>query len=60
MTNLPVRCVRCVGIHVITTKATDPETGELRWRYRCLDCAVAWWVDDHGGAADDYVRRNRP
>ncbi|RSS33281.1 hypothetical protein EF906_32200 [Streptomyces sp. WAC08241] len=43
----PVRCVKCAGTGVILSKAADTTTRLPRWRYRCLDCAVAWWVDEH-------------
>ncbi|MDT0417266.1 MULTISPECIES: hypothetical protein [unclassified Streptomyces] len=54
---LPVRCVKCADTHVILTKTGSPgRGGEVpRWRYTCLDCRVAWWVDEHGGALDDYA-----
>lgn len=61
----PVRCVKCADTHVILTKTkaptgTSPAFGQgdphgLRWRYTCLDCRVAWWVDEHGGGLDDYA-----
>ncbi|MFG2639112.1 hypothetical protein ACGFX8_36485 [Streptomyces sp. NPDC048362] len=56
--NLPVRCIQCDDIHVITSQERDPETGLPRWRYTCLDCAIAWWVDQHGGTLGDYERRD--
>ncbi|MGX2995284.1 hypothetical protein JNUCC64_13475 [Streptomyces sp. JNUCC 64] len=54
----PVRCVQCGRTCVILAQAADPETRLPRWRYTCLDCRIAWWVDQHGGAATDYERRD--
>ncbi|MFE9247382.1 hypothetical protein [Streptomyces sp. NPDC007088] len=60
----PVRCVKCADTHVILTKTKAPapsyagqpgSADGLRWRYTCLDCRVAWWVDEHGGGLDDYA-----
>ncbi|MCB5170376.1 hypothetical protein LG634_36990 [Streptomyces bambusae] len=31
---------------VILSKPVDRRTSEFRWRYRCLDCSVAWWQDE--------------
>ncbi|EGJ78286.1 hypothetical protein STTU_5498 [Streptomyces sp. Tu6071] len=49
--------MKCADTHVILTKTGSPgRGGEVpRWRYTCLDCRVAWWVDEHGGALDDYA-----
>ncbi|MYY11762.1 hypothetical protein GT204_23350 [Streptomyces sp. SID4919] len=55
-----VRCVQCGNTGVIVAQATDPETRLPRWRYTCLDCRIAWWVDQHGGTAKDYERREPP
>ncbi|TXS35265.1 hypothetical protein [Streptomyces sp. t39] len=52
--NEPVRCLKCLSQAVIMSKAHDARRDELRWRYRCLDCGVAWWVDEHGGHPDEY------
>ncbi len=44
--NSRVRCVKCVSTSVILSKPVDRRTSEFRWRYRCLDCSVAWWQDE--------------
>jgi transposase-like protein len=56
---LPVRCVKCKSTAVILSNPTDQRTGERRWRYRCLDCSVAWWQDENEwwqkhGAPDEF------
>ncbi|OON73981.1 hypothetical protein [Streptomyces tsukubensis] len=51
----PVRCIKCGDTHVVLTKTKEPSDGPLRWRYTCLDCRVAWWVDEHGGTSEDYA-----
>ncbi|MFI6347527.1 hypothetical protein [Streptomyces sp. NPDC050560] len=44
----PVQCIKCRDTHVVVAQAPDKETGLPRWRYTCLDCRIAWWVDQHG------------
>lgn len=53
----PVQCLKCQGTGVILSQARDAIRDELRWRYRCLDCAIAWWVDEHGGDYEEYMPR---
>lgn len=57
MSNPPVQCVQCEDTHVILTKGTHPDTYEPFWRLTCLDCRVAWDMDDHGGSPEDWERR---
>ncbi|MBD0707243.1 MULTISPECIES: hypothetical protein [unclassified Streptomyces] len=51
----PVRCVKCGRTAVILSKTFDKRTEDHRWRLRCLDCAVAWWADEH-----DHWKENPP
>lgn len=51
----PVQCVKCKDTGVILTKATHPITGEAQWRFTCLDCRIAWPMDQHGGSPDEYA-----
>ncbi len=50
----PVRCVKDQSQAVILAKVWDTRVDDHRWRYRCLDCGSAWWVEEHGGSADEY------
>ncbi|MFF4605820.1 hypothetical protein ACFY12_24150 [Streptomyces sp. NPDC001339] len=52
--NPPVRCVKCFEANVILSEARHPDTGEMFWRFTCLDCRVAWPQDQHGGAPHEY------
>ncbi|MFE0043702.1 hypothetical protein [Streptomyces albireticuli] len=53
--NPPVRCVKCKGVTVITTHARNPRTESGEWRLTCLECRVAWPMDQHGGEPDEYI-----
>lgn len=54
-TKPPVQCIKCKGSSVILTQAMHPERKEMQWRLTCLDCRVAWPLDQHGGAPDEYM-----
>ncbi|MEW2525758.1 hypothetical protein [Streptomyces sp. NPDC047071] len=53
--NPPARCIKCGDVHLILSQAVNPRTGEVEYRFTCLDCRVAWPQDQHGGAPDDYA-----
>lgn len=55
--NRPVECLKCSGTAVVLTKTRDAVRDALRYRYTCLDCAIAWWVDEHGGDYEEYQPR---